>query len=135
MDYKEMLKKAMEDMPESVHERGRFEIPKVKGHLEGNKTIITNLNQISEILRRPLEHIFKFLQKELAAPGAYNNSRAVFGSKIPANKINEKVRKYAEEFVLCKRCGKPDTTLEKENEIVILKCQACAEKYSVKTRL
>jgi len=56
-------------------------------------------------------------------------------SKKEVDKENEKIRKYAEEFVLCKKCGKPDTSLQKENDLVYLKCQACAEKYTVKTKL
>ena len=135
MDYETLLEKAIETMPSAVHERERFEIPKVKGHLEGNKTVITNLGAISETLRRPLEHIFKFLLKELATPGVIKKSRAVFGAVIPASKINNKVRKYVEEFVLCKKCGKPDTKLTKEGEGVYLECQACSAKYFVKTRV
>jgi len=135
MNYEDMLNIGFENMPESVHERERFEIPKVKGRLEGNKTIVTNLNQISETLRRPVEHMFKYLLKELATPGVYNRGRAIFGTKISSQKINDKIKKYAEEFVICKKCGKPDTKLIKENDIVYLKCHACAEKYPVKTRL
>lgn len=135
MNYEDMLEKGMESMPEAVHERERFEIPKVKGRLEGNKTIITNLKQIAETLRRPSEHIFKFLLKELATPGVSKFGRVIFGTKVPSIKINEKIKKYAEEFVICKVCGKPDTKLIKENDIVFLKCHACAEKYPVKTRL
>ena len=130
-----MLDKALEEMPSAVHERERFTVPKVKGHLQGNKVIISNLNSISETLRRPIDHLFKFLLRELATPGVIKGNRAVFGAKISASKINEKIRKYAEEFVLCKKCGKPDTKLAKEGEGVFLTCQACAEKYLVKTRV
>lgn len=135
MDYEEMLKKGMENMPESVHERERFEIPKVQGRLEGNKTIITNINQISEILRRSADHIFRFLLKELATPGTFQHGKVIFGTKVSSQKINDKIKKYAEEVVICKVCGKPDTKLVEENGVVYLKCHACAEKYPVKTRL
>ena len=54
-----MLKKAREEMPESVFEKERFEIPKVLGHVQGNKTIISNFHQIVESLGRPLEHVLK----------------------------------------------------------------------------
>ncbi|MBT3303716.1 translation initiation factor IF-2 subunit beta [Candidatus Woesearchaeota archaeon] len=135
MDYEAMLTKAIDDMPSAVHERERFEIPKVKGHLQGNKTIISNFPQIAESFQRPVQHLFRFLLKELAAPGTINKAHAIFGAKIPASKINERVRKYAEEFVLCKKCGKPDTQLSKDGELVNLTCQACGTKYVVKTRL
>src|SRR5690606_39492478 len=48
----------------------RFEIPKVSGKIEGNNTVITNISQIASYIRRPVENIAKFLQKELATPGS-----------------------------------------------------------------
>lgn len=135
MDYAAMLSKAQEEMPDSVQERERYEIPKVKGHLEGNKTIISNLRQIAQKLRRDDDQLFRFLLKELAAPGARQGSRYVFGAKISASKINSKVKKYASEFVLCKECGKPETDMAKDGNVVYVQCRACNSKYPVKVRL
>lgn len=135
MDYAAMLQKAQEEMPSSVHERERYEIPKVKGHLEGNKTIISNLRSISEKLRRSDEQLFRFLLKELAAPGAKQGARYIFGAKISASKINDKIKKYASEFVLCKECGKPETDMAKDGNVVYVQCRACNSKYPVKARL
>ena len=69
MDYEKMLEKARKELPESVLKTERFEIPKVKGHIQGNRTIISNFNQIAKTLRREPEHLLKFVLKELAAPG------------------------------------------------------------------
>ena len=46
MEYELLLKRARERMPASVLEKGRFEIPSVKGHIEGNKTLIINGNYL-----------------------------------------------------------------------------------------
>jgi len=135
MEYEALLKQALENMPSSVHERERFEIPKVKGRMEGNKTIIINLRQIAQLFHRPVEHLFKYLLRELACPGAMQRHGAIFGAKIPAAKINDKIKKYASELVLCKECGKPDTEFVKEGDVTNLKCQACAATYPVKARL
>ena len=67
--YKELLSKAYKQIPESEKSSERFEIPKVQGHVEGNKTIITNFRAICSTLRREPEHLLKFLQHELATPG------------------------------------------------------------------
>ena len=61
MDYEKLLKKARKELPESVLKTERFEIPKVKGHLEGNKTIISNFEQIANALGRPIEHLLKYV--------------------------------------------------------------------------
>ncbi len=136
MEYEKLLKRARERLPESVFEKERFEIPKVRGHLEGNKTIITNFLQISNTLRRQPEHLLKYVLKELATPGEINRSGLlVLGAKIPASRINDKIKQYAHEFVLCPDCGKPDTEIKKEGEFSFLKCSACGSKHPVKSKI
>ena len=45
--YEELLKKAQEELPEQVKGSERFVIDKIKGHLEGSKTILINLKKIA----------------------------------------------------------------------------------------
>ncbi len=131
-----MLKKGREALPTSVFEKSRFDIPKVRGHIQGNKTIISNFLQIASTLRRDPNHMLKYILKELATPGEIKKSGSVIvGTKVSAVKINEKVRKYAEEFVLCKECGKPDTKILREGQFSFVKCMACGAKYSIKSRI
>lgn len=136
MEYGDMLKRAREKMPQSVFEKERFEIPKVRGHLEGNKTIITNFQQVASGLRRPWDHLLKYILKELATPGELmRNGLLIMGSKVPASRINDKIRQYALEFVLCYDCGKPDTEIVKDGDFNFLKCSACGAKHPVKSKI
>ncbi len=130
-----MLDKGREALPQSVFEKERFEIPNVRGHIEGNKTVISNFHQIATTLRRPEDQLFKFLLKELAAPGVIKNHQAVLGTKIAASKINDKIRQYANEFVLCHECGKPDTKTEKEGTVTFLRCTACGARQAIRGRI
>ncbi|MBS3137061.1 translation initiation factor IF-2 subunit beta [Candidatus Woesearchaeota archaeon] len=129
--YEELLNKAYEKLPQQSLETTRFEIPKVRGHIQGNNTIISNFHQIADTLQRTPEHILKFVLKELATPGELKKSGVIIGTKIPASRINEKIERYTEEFVICKQCKKPDTKLTKEGNYTFLKCMACGSKYSV----
>ncbi|MBN2112008.1 translation initiation factor IF-2 subunit beta [Candidatus Woesearchaeota archaeon] len=135
MDYEKALKRARGSLPESVFEKERFEIPKVKGHIEGNKTIITNFRQIASVLGRQVEHLQKFVLKELAAPGDLRPSGLVIGTKMAASRVNDKIKQYADEFVFCPECGKPDTKLIKEGEFLYLRCEACGAKKPVKSKI
>jgi len=135
MDYLELLKKAREKLPEAAFEKQRFEMPKVIGHLQGNITVISNFRQIAQTLRRPTEHLLKYVLKELAAPGSLKPKGLLIGTKVPASKINEKIKQYAHEYVLCSECGKPDTIIEKEGEITYMKCTACGAKHPVKSKI
>lgn len=130
--YEDFLKKAEEELPESIHGKDRFTIEKVKGHLEGKKTVLINLKKIAKDLRRDGNHLLKYLLRELATPGKFVKDRAIFGTKIAASSINKKINKYASEFVYCAECSKPDTQLVEEKGVIYLKCSACGSKKPVK---
>jgi translation initiation factor 2 subunit 2 len=132
MDYEKLLEKGMKDLPEISTKKERLEVPKVKGHIEGNKTIITNFTQIANVLRREPDHILKFLLKELATPGTLEENRLIFGRKISSIQINEKIEAYSKLYVLCKECGKPDTQLYKEEKVLVVRCSACGSRHTVK---
>ena len=134
-DYEGMLKRAYDKLPKSVFKRERFEIPKAKGLIEGNKTIVTNFNQIVDILRRPQQHLLKYLLKELASPGNIEGPRLILGRKISSAIINSKIERYANEFVLCRDCKKPDTILKKEDRTTTIKCMACGAKHPINYKI
>ena len=132
-DYETLLKKAEEELPEQMQGSERFTIEKVKGHLEGNKTVLVNLKKIAKDLGRQPHHLLKYLLRELATPGKYVGERAIFGTKVAASTINKKIKKYVSEFVYCSECNKPDTKLvEEKGGIIYLKCLACGSKKPVK---
>ena len=130
-----MLDKARKEMPNAVFEKERFEIPKVIGHIQGNRTVIGNFYQIADTLRREPAHLVKYILKELATPGELTKTALIIGTKISASRINEKIRQYAYEYVLCSECGKPDTQIIKEGSVPFLKCTACGAKHALKGRV
>jgi len=130
--YKEMLDEAVKALPEEVVVTERFEIPKARGHIQGNKTVITNFNQILNFFRRDRDHFLKFLLKELATPGSLDGPRLVLGRRVSATLINQKIQQYAEIFVLCSHCGKPDTQIITKEGAIYLKCAACGAQNKIK---
>ena len=132
MDYEKLLTKARKSLPDLVSIRERFEIPGIRGHLQGNRTMISNFSQVCTTLRRDQAHLLKYLLKELATSGEIKNGRLIFNRKLSSLAINNKVRQYANVFVFCSECGKPDTKLITEKNISFLKCQACGAKHHIK---
>ncbi|MFC1648327.1 translation initiation factor IF-2 subunit beta [Nanoarchaeota archaeon] len=135
MDYEKLLDKAKAELPEDVKETERFEIPKVRGQVEGSKTIISNFVQIANELGRKPKHLLKYVLRELATPGEIVKDRVVFGSKVAASRVNDAIKAYSDEFVFCKECGKPETTMTKEGDIYIIKCQACGARQSMYAKI
>jgi translation initiation factor 2 subunit 2 len=134
-NYEELLTRAKEVLPDIEENAERFQIPKVKGHIQGVKTVISNMNQIADTLGRPIKHLLKFLTREMASTAEQVKTLVIFGSKVSAAKINEKIEDYANEFVICKECSKPDTKLTKEGDIYYFKCQACGARYTFTSKI
>lgn len=132
-DYESLLKKAQEELPEQSESGERFTVEKVKGHIEGNKTILINIKKIAKDLDRDPNHLLKYLLRELATPGKFAGERVILGRKVAASAINKKLKKYMSEFVICSECSKPDTKLIEEKGINHLKCSACGAKKPVKS--
>ena len=135
-EYKKLLEEARKDLPEHVFQKERFEIPNVRGHIQGNRTIISNFLQIANTPGRQPEDMLKFVLSEVATPGEIKKSGSVIvGSKVPASRINEKIKQYANSYVFCYECGKPDTKIEKEGNFSFLKCTACGAKHIIKSKV
>jgi translation initiation factor 2 subunit 2 len=132
MNYEAMLQRGKQQLPENIRNTERFEVMKVKGIVQGNKTILSNMTQIADQLQRPVEHLLKYLNKELAARGEMKDSYTVFNTKLPAQRINEKIDVYVEQYVICKECGRPDSKMAKSGPAWLITCQACGAKYTAK---
>ena len=135
MEYERLLEKAYKEVKVVTRKGERFEIPKVEGQVSGNNTIITNFASIASYFRRDAVHLAKFLQKELAVYGKISGSRLVLKTRLNSAKVNDKIEKYAMEFVICPVCGKPDTEVVSEKGVKIRHCLACGAKSPVKYHL
>ncbi len=131
--YEALLQKAYSKVKVVNGSSERFEIPKVEGQVAGKSTIITNLSAIASYVRRPVEHLAKFLQKELATPGRLDNDRLILNTKLNSAKVNEKISQYVKEFVICNECKKPDTEIIVEKGIKFKHCLACGAKSPVRS--
>lgn len=134
MEYEELLTEAYKKI-KPVKASERFEVPKAEARIEGNKTFISNFREICSYLRRAPAHLAKYLSRELASLSQIEGERLVLQRKIGAEKINEKIQAYTQEFVICKECKKPDTELIKQDEFAFVHCLACGAKHSVRGKI
>ncbi|MCK4649883.1 translation initiation factor IF-2 subunit beta [Candidatus Pacearchaeota archaeon] len=130
MNYEEMLDSAYEEV-EVSEESERFEVLKVMGHHEGVRTVITNFGKVVACLRRKPEHLLKFLSKELGIQGEIRGERLILSRKLSSKNVNAKIEKYARQYVICTKCGKPDTELSEEGGKLFVRCLACGAKNEV----
>jgi len=124
-DYDKLLDRVWTGLPDKLKKHDRFEIPQADAFIEGSVTIIRNFNDIALAFNRTGEHVLKYLSKELAAPGTIDNARVIIQRKLKKQIIDDKLKAYAAEFVICKECGRPDTKVGELEGTKILKCEAC----------
>lgn len=131
-NYRELLKRARLDLPESMTAHSRFNIPEVDVLFEGNTTVLRNFNELADKLNREPSHLLGYLLKELGTAGSFDGKRVIFKGRLFSKKIEDRIKDYARVFVLCSECEKPDTHLEKDGRILILRCHACGAHRPVK---
>lgn len=131
-NYDELLKRACSQMPEVSLKRERLELPRLMVNTIGMRTIISNFNEVADVLDRDPQHILKFLTREMATAATYHESRAIFQGKFHRDSFERLLQRYMESFVLCPVCKRPDTKLVKERRLSFLVCNACGAKSSVK---
>lgn len=133
VEYEKLLDRALEQIPKAVFEKSRFQIPEADVVIVGNRTVLRNFRSIASALNREPEHLIKYLLRELGAAGNLEGNQAVFQGKFVKSAVDDRIKRYVEEFVLCRECGKPDTRLIKRERIQMLKCEACGARASVRS--
>ena len=132
-DYRELLKRAHSQLPPEVFEHKRFEIPRVRSGNVGMRTYIVNFREIAEAFNRDPQHLLRYLSREMATAGTTDGTRAIFQGKFKFDTLDSLVQHYAQDFVVCPVCKRPDTKIVKEKRFSFLTCEACGAKSSVKT--
>ncbi len=132
MEYQELLTRAKKLIPKTNEEKGRFEVPKSVSIQVGKQTIIKNFIEVCKIIRREPQMLAKYLSKELAVPGSINNNELSLTGKVYNSMISQRIDEYVKIYVLCSECKKPDTSLSKDGNILIMKCEACGARKTLK---
>ncbi len=126
MEYDEMLDRAIAETPDVTEGDERLDLPDPEIREEGNVTVVENFQTLCDQLGRDPDHLLQFLQAEVGTSGHIDESgRARVTGSFGADRIAEAVDSYTSAFVLCSECGLPDTRLERENGVELLRCEAC----------
>ncbi|PSQ28035.1 translation initiation factor IF-2 subunit beta [Halobacteriales archaeon QS_9_68_17] len=126
MDYDERLDRAIEETPEIGGTSDRFDVPDPDVRQEGNASVYENFQDTVSRLGRDEDHVMKYLQNELGTSGQIDESgRARLTGEFGEDRLAAALDEYTEEYVLCDECGLPDTRIERERGVQVLRCEAC----------
>jgi translation initiation factor 2 subunit 2 len=134
MEYDEMLDRAIEETPDVTETDERLDAPDPDVRQEGNATVVENFQTLCGRLDRDPGHLLQFLQREVGTSGHIDESgRARITGSFDADRIGEAVEAYITVFVRCSECGLPDTRLEQEDGVELLRCEACGARSATAT--
>mmetsp|Transcript_11863 Transcript_11863/g.12783 ORF Transcript_11863/g.12783 Transcript_11863/m.12783 type:complete len:423 (-) Transcript_11863:211-1479(-) len=114
----------------------RYKMPRITGKVEGRgngiKTVLMNITDVADALKREAPEITKFFGCELGAQTTYSaDNRAVVNGAHRDNDLQSHLSKYIENFVLCKNCRLPETHYKVKDGLISQKCLACGSKDTV----
>jgi len=96
------------------------------------KICYTNFRDTAIALKRKEEHLMCFIFAELGTTGNQDaGGQLILKGKFNAKSMEKVLRQYIKDFVRCKTCTSPDTTLEKRDRLYFLKCGKCQSERSV----
>jgi len=133
-DYLALLKQARALVPQNVGNKERWSLPRPDVISEGRMTILRNFGEMLKATRREQDHMAKFLLSQIGTAGHVDGERLVFTGKVSNPKIQGVLDDYVETYVRCTECGAPDTHIEKDGRVAILRCEACGARTPIKAR-
>ncbi len=132
--YQKLLDRARAQLPEVRASGERFQVPDPDVMTDGKNTVIRNLQDIANVLRREPAHLIGHLAREFGCPGVLDLPRGMLKSRISKEAIAQRIREYTDKYVICSECKRPDTHLSKEGKFTLLICEACGAQRPITVR-
>lgn len=115
----------------------RYKMPvmqiKIEGKGNGIRTVVINMEKVMKALERPMEYGAKFIGFELGSQSKCDmvQHSCMFAGKHDINKLSEVLDKFIIMYVLCIKCGNPETIMKVKKNNVVSKCKACGKVFKL----
>ena len=132
-DYEWLLKRVYEKIPPRSGP-GVLELPEPQIIRVGTQTIVKNFREISQRLKRDPDLVARYLMKELASAGSYEegSGQLVLNVKVSSKVLRQLLDMFVKNYVKCPTCGSIDTHIEKRGKVWVLVCEACGAEQPLK---
>ena len=105
----------------------RYKMPNIDIQHTKTKTIITNITDIIESIKRNEIYLQKYIGYELGARVLNKNYRFEINGKHDKNKIIDIVNSFIKLYVLCIECGLPETNISICKNKAYFDCRSCGK--------
>ena len=101
------------NIPSTVNDpHYRYKMPKIQANVQGSgngmKTNWTNLPDVSNALKVPVEYPLKFIGRELGSNTELRANSYLINGNIDLKKMQELLDKFINKYVLCPKCHLPE---------------------------
>lgn len=115
--------------------RKRFTLRPPQIAREGSKkTVFMNFGDICKSIHRQPEHLLAYMSTEMGTTGnLQEGGRLVLKGRFQPKGIENVLRRYILEYVICKSCRSPESTLMRDanTRLYFLQCESCGATRSV----
>lgn len=133
--YETLLHRAFEMIGDKPDQKRSKRMPLPEAYLVGtSKTLWSNFPVIVKALNRNPQHLLTYVIVELGTTANLDGSgRVVIKGRFMVKQLESLLKKYIDEYVVCKTCKGRDTILKRENRLHFLVCQSpvCGSSRSV----
>ncbi|PWN52804.1 hypothetical protein IE53DRAFT_250570 [Violaceomyces palustris] len=135
--YQELLNRIFKTLraqnPALSGEKKKFTMVPPQVARDGSKkTVFANVVDICKRMHRQPDHVIQYLFSELGTLGSIDGTqRLIIKGRFQPKQIENVLRRYITEYVICKTCKRPETLLTKENRIFFVTCEKCGSQRSV----
>lgn len=136
LTYDELLERVYKIMREknpNVGEKKQFVIkPPEVVKAGAKKTSFINFLEISKAMNREPKHFLSFILAEFGTSGSIDgNNTLILKGKFQVKQMENILRRYIKEYVLCHTCKSRDTRLIKSDRLHFLQCDICQSRCTV----
>ena len=132
-DYERLLGRVYEKIPPKSGS-GVLELPEPQIIRVGTQTIVKNFREIAQKLKREPDLVARYLMKELASAGSYEegSGQLVLSVKVSSKVLKQVLDMFVKNYVRCPTCGSIDTHIERRGKVWVLVCEACGAEQPLK---
>jgi translation initiation factor 2 subunit 2 len=136
LTYDELLERVFAIMRErnpNAGEKKQFVLrpPEVVKAGAKKSSYVNFLDNCKQMNREP-KHVLSFILAELGTSGSIDgNNTLILKGKFQVKQMENILRRYIKEYVMCHTCKSKDTKLHKSDRLMFLQCDACQSRCTV----
>lgn len=139
-EYKDLLLrgvtilKSMKEKQDNIEKKKRIIKPPKINYDGPRKTVFSNYLEIADILKRDPKEFGKFIEIDFGTTYDIDGEeRMILKGRFKIDAFENTIRKYIDEYVICKVCDSLNTNLKKDKDmkLTMLQCNHCTASRTV----